>query len=317
MGIVRAIVEGYSNSLERFSIGDKKAALRWVLNLPGAGCEYWKKGGGCTMCGFHAATNRFSKGRLLPKEIFKWLYIVAEKLYKDQDPSEIFVYNGGNFWNDREIPKKFQSWFFKRLSSHETIRRVMIENRCEYIVEEKIKKAVGLLENKRLYIGIGLESINDHIRNVVIKKGLSLDIFEEKVKLAQKNKAFIMAYIFMKPFGLSDDEALEDTIATIKYALSVGVSEIDVSCAFVQRHTELEKRYQAGEFTPPRLDTVVRLIEKIMENNWPVNIGGFDDYPPPISIPSNCSKCSDLFYRAIENFRRVRVLGYVPRCNCV
>ncbi|EKD86420.1 MAG: hypothetical protein ACD_37C00295G0002 [uncultured bacterium] len=316
MGIASYFVGEYSSLMKKFSVIENRTINRWVLNLPGAGCSHWKQHGGCAMCGFHVATRRYNKGFLLPGVIFKLLYVMAERFYKESKPSELLVYNGGSFWNDKEIPRNFQHWFFQNVSSHDSMGKVLIENRCEYITLRKIHQAVELLGNKKLYVGIGLESADDFLRNVIIRKGLSRKFFEEKVKLLNNNGAFAMAYVFLKPMGLSDRLALKDVLATIDYALSMGVSEIDVSCAFVQRKTEMERQYLSGAFSPPRLEVIIELIDDIITHNWPVNIAGFDDYPPPIAIPRNCDKCSGAYYDAIEMFRQKKILGDIPTCDC-
>jgi radical SAM enzyme (TIGR01210 family) len=316
MGVMHSMMSEYASLIKRFSLGKNETVYRMILNLPGAGCEYWKRDGGCTMCGFHVATNKYTRGRLLSKWIFQLLYIMAQGFYLKNAPFELFVYNGGSFLNDREIPVGFQDWFFKQVSMHKTIQSVMVENRCEYITQEKIENAVQLLGGKKLYVGIGLESANDYLRNNVIRKGLSLKVFEKKVRLVRANDAFVAAYVFLKPPGLNDEAALVDVVKTIQYALAVGVSEINVSCAFIQRQTEMERMYYDGEFIPPRLDIIVELINIIIANSWPVSIGGFDDYPPPVAIPRNCDSCSENFYALIERFREERVLGDIPICSC-
>ena len=316
MGVANLLVREYSSLDLRFSSALGKSMRRITLNIPGAGCEYQKKTGGCMMCGFHVATNKYSRGKLLPVWIFQLLSILAWKFYAKEKPSELFVYNGGSFWNDREIPRAFQRWLFGYIAFQKSIQRVMVESRCEYITGEKIKEAVTFLGGKELLVGIGLESSNDYLRNIIIKKGLTRKDFERTVKLINDNGARVAAYIFLKPLGLTDEEALEDVISTIKYALSVGVFEINVSCAFIQEKTEMAKAYLAGKFVPPKLNVVVDLISSAKSNNLPVNIGGFDDYPPPIDIPKNCENCSPSFYDLIENFRKNGVLGEIPQCNC-
>lgn len=314
MKILPSVANNFSYVSRRYSLYLKKTVNRWTLMFPGSGCEYWKKTGGCTMCGFNNATQSFTKGRLLPSFVFEFIYHIS-KLNLTAEPDEVAIYNGGSFWNDNEIPSKFQRFLLNKIGNGNA-RRILIENRCEYITEEKIRDAVILLGGKKLMVGIGLESSDDYIRNKLIGKGLSKKSFEEKVAILREYNANILAYIFLKPLELSEEQAYADVIASIQYALSVGVSEIEISCAFVQENTPMFLAYSSGRFLPPSLWTILKIVEQVRKNNWPVSIGGFSDEPPPIAIPSNCNDCSDLIYKAIERFRQERILSDIPECEC-
>jgi len=282
--------------------------------LPGAGCEYWKKTGGCSMCGFNNATQKYSHGFLFPTLIFWLMYKLARRTITTA--SELTIFNGGSFFNDREIPPRFKKWLYQEVAKDPLIGHLTVESRCEYITEEAAGSATQSLGGKKMTIAVGLESQDDYVRNVLIKKGLKKTVFEQKVALAHKVGATVSAYVFLKPLGLSEEGALKETVKTIQYALAVGVDKIDLSCAFVQENTPMARAYYEGKFSPPSLWTILRIIKLVQENNWPVSIGGFTDEPPPIAIPANCSNCSPQIYEAIEQFRQTNTLGDIPQCVC-
>lgn len=314
---MKKITALYSEINHIHSLSENRLVSRWTLMLPGSGCEYRKKSDGCTMCGFANSNYKYTRGLLLPEIIFKALFNLAEKESRQFQPEELFIYNGGSFWNDKEIPLNFQKYLYEQVSKNSYIKKLFFENRCEYINESKIYQAKKLLgDEKRLAIGIGLESQDDFIRNKRINKGLSKKLFESKVKQLNNHDIDPIAYIFLKPIGLSEKEAFDDTIKSIEYALASGIKEIYLSCAFVQEKTVLATEFMAGNFLPPSLWTILEIINLINKNNWPVSIGGFTDEPKPIAIPKNCSKCSDTIYESIEQFRKTRVLGKIPSCEC-
>jgi len=306
----------YSDLSPKYSLSENKEITRWTLMLPGAGCAYSKTSGGCTMCGFGNSTNKYTHGHLFWSIIFESMYLLAEKQTILAKPKELFVYNGGSFWNDEEIPLKFQDYLCKQIANSYSINRLFIENRCEYIREDKIEKSLRILNGKRLSIGIGLESQDDYVRNQLIKKGLSKKLFEDKVKIIKDFGVESVVYIFLKPLGLSEKDALAEVLNSIKYALSLNVTEINLSCAFIQKNTKMVDEFYNGNFKPPTLWTILEIIEEIRKNNWPVLIGGFTDEPPPIAIPENCPECSPFIYQAIEQYRQTRVLGKIPNCAC-
>lgn len=314
--IVHDIVSTYSTIDTRYCDADKKPIKKWTLMLPGAGCEYWKKSGGCTMCGFSNSTQKYTKGFLYPSIVFKMLYRLAERSTLAVSPKHLSIFNGGSFFNDRELPSMFQEYIYKRISSNQTVKNLFVESRCEYIHEPKILEAMSLLDGKSFTVGIGLESHDDSIRNSVIKKGLSKKVFEEKVALLRNNGVDVLAYIFLKPIGLQEKDAFEEVIKTIDYAFSVGVTEVALSSAFIQPNTKMAVSYDNGEFKPPYLWTILEIIREIERKGLNVSIGGFTDEPPPVAIPANCPDCSPLIYDAIEEFRQTRHLGIIPDCSC-
>ncbi|PIT95054.1 hypothetical protein COT98_01290 [Candidatus Falkowbacteria bacterium CG10_big_fil_rev_8_21_14_0_10_39_9] len=312
-GMIKSISESYSVIKNKYSFWEKKTIQSWLLMLPGSGCEHHKKTGGCTMCGFHQATDKYTHIRLF----FKAMFLLAQRVVRNVRPQEIFVFNGGSFFNDKEIPVNFQKYLYRHVASNNYLQRLVVESRCEYITADKISLATKILGNKKLMVGIGLESQDDHIRNKIVCKSLTKARFEEKVNLLKEYGADVLAYVFLKPIGLTDEEAFEEAIKTIKYALSVGVKEIALSCAFVQEGTKMSQAYHEGRFTPPSLWTVLKVIAEIRANNWPVHIGGFSDEPKPIAIPCNCPDCSPQIYEAIEQLREKGILGSIPTCNCL
>ena len=307
----------YSKFDERYSVINKKALTRWTLELPGAGCAYHKTTGGCTMCGFNNATNKYTfGGHLYPSLIFKALYNLAHKDSLNQSPEELYVYNGGSWFNDTEIPINFQNYLYKQIAGDPNIERLLVESRCEYINWNKIVTAKKLLCDKKLVVAIGLESQDDIIRNKYIKKGLSQTTFENTIRGLKEHGAQSLTYLFLKPLGVSEAAAYAEIIKSIEFCLNIGVDEINISCAFIQPNTEMADYYERGQFKPPYLWTILEIIKQIIKNDWPVSIGGFSDDPKPLAIPANCPKCSPEIYQVIETFRQTRKLEKIPVCNC-
>jgi radical SAM enzyme (TIGR01210 family) len=169
-----------------------------------------------------------------------------------------------------------------------------------------------------------LESSDDEIRNNCLRKGLSKDTFEQAVRLCHQFDFKVFAYVYLKPHCLNEEDAIKDAINTIKYCFKVGVNEVSLSCAFVQANTLLEKLYQEGEFIPPKLWSIIKVIQATAKL-CPVRIGHFDDEPPPIAIPHNyrhgneqavCPLCNDKVMKAIEKYRQTHDTGVFNSLHC-
>ena len=281
----------------------QKIVDRWVLELPGAGCEWFKKTGGCTMCGFNQSTYKFTfGGKLYPHFIFLLIFYYAYWLIRKAKPEILVIYNGGSFLSDKEIPLKTQLAILKFVRQHPTIKKIMVESRAEFVNEIKLRQYKDALGEKKMEIAIGLESADDKIRNECLKKGLSKATFEKAIKLCQIFNIQTFAYVFLKPHCLTEKEAVEDAVKSIEYCFQTGVDEVSLSCAFVQEGTLLHELYVRNEFQPPTFWSIIEVIQRTAHLG-PVRIGSFDDDPPPIAQPHNCGQCDAELLVAIEHYR--------------
>lgn len=305
----------------------KKMVLRWVLELPGAGCEWYKQTGGCTMCAFSQSTQKYTfGGKLYPHFIFMLIFYYAYWLVRKQNPELLVIYNGGSFLSDKEIPKKTQLAILRFVQNHATIQKVLVESRADLVDPDKLGQYAKAIGKKKLEIALGLESSDDQVRNLCLRKGISKQNFEQAVKLIKQYNFQSFAYVYLKPHCLSEEDAVKDAIESIKYCFANGVDEVSLSCAFVQANTMLEQLYREGKFVPPKLWSIIRVITKTALLG-PVRIGHFDDEPPPIAIPSNyrhnnpkaiCPSCNEKVMAAIKQYRLThdcRVFNPL-RCSC-
>ena len=294
----------------------KRSVVRWVLELPGAGCEWYKKTGGCTMCGFNQSTYKYTfNGKLYPHFVFRLIFFWARLLVNKAKPETLVIYNGGSFLNDKEIPLKTQLAILRFVSRHPTINKIMVESRAEFVTEIKLRQYKEALGEKKLEIAMGLESADDKIRNECLKKGMSKATFEKAIKLCQIFEIQTFAYVFLKPYCLTEKEAVDDAVKSIRYCFQVGVDEVSLSCAFVQTGTMLYELYQAKKFLPPKLWSIIEVIQKTALLG-PVRIGSFDDEPPPIARPQNCDTCNFEINEAIDYYRHTLDLEIFKDLTC-
>ncbi len=300
----------------RYSLRERRPVQRWTLGLDtGVACDYWRVNDGCTMCGFNTPESRTTSAMPSAADIRAALLALAEDA-QAQSVAEVFLYNGGSFFNDHEVSPAIRREVLRTLSECVGVGRLLVESRCEYLTRAKIEASLSQIGDQVLTVAIGLESQDDRIRNQLLRKGLARTHFEKQVRLLRDLGVQPFAYVFLKPVGLTEKEAIAEGLATIDYALAVGVEEIELSSAFVQAGTRMAQAYAQGHFRPPSLWSILHLIDEIERRQLPVSIGGFDDIPPPIAIPTSCPGCSPAIYEAIDAYRTNRVLGPIPSCHC-
>ena len=288
---------------------------RWVLLLPGAGCSWAKKSGGCYMCGFSLATQHYTRGKRLPWWIYMGLYLIGYAHARHHRPNVLTIFNGGSFINDEEIPVKAQLGICEAVSKDKTTEKLLIESRPEYVTEEKIAALSAILKDKRLCIGIGLECKDEFVRNHCIHKGCVRTDYERASEILKRYGVELLTYVFIKPLFLTEKEAMDEAIATAEYAFKIGSDEVAFQAAFVQIGTRLEKFYTVGKFRPPWLWTIIKVIQETYAMG-PVTIGAFEDTPLPIAIPHNCERCSTLVCTLLDEFRRSHDLSLFDNLEC-
>lgn len=296
-----------------FDFEKKGNVLRLTLMLPGKGCAWAEKTGGCTMCGFPRKIKKIGK-KFSEKDLIA-LYKTAEIMTADYNPFILTIYNAGSFINDYEIPPNVQIEICKRVKKHHSIQKLFIESRAEFVTEEKIKRLKNELGEKELIVALGLESQDDTIRNKYICKGLSKETYEKAIRIIKNNGGRVLTYVFIKPIYLKEKGAIEEAIKTAEYAFGAGSDEVAFESAFIQEGTLMEKLYKENKFKPPWLWSIIEVIKRTYHLG-PIHIGGFNDEPPPLAIPSNCSKCSKKIRNVIQKYRETHNIKIFDNLYC-
>ncbi|CAM3616554.1 hypothetical protein VA7868_02976 [Vibrio aerogenes CECT 7868] len=311
----------------RYSFSLGKQIVQQTLVIPGGGCSYYrsKKGKACTFCAFPGLTRAVTKGNghedffgswRLETKIYQMMFDTLTRGTKQVD--RLAIFNGGSFFPKAEIPDDFQQYVCRQVARRSDIRQLLVECYPRFITRHKLLQTLDWLAGKQLVVAVGLESRDDRVRNQLLNKGIDIRIFEQKVKMMQAMGVKVAVYVFLKAPQLTEKEAFDDVMNTLSYLHQLGVDEMMLSCAFVQENTPLESMYKAGTFRPPWLWTILHIIREAQEKSWPLIVGGFNDTPPPVAGPSNCTHCDQILLDMIESSRRNGVLPEVmpPMCDC-
>ena len=300
-----------------FDVHYGRAITRWTLLLPGTGCSWIRKDhGGCTFCGYHLAIDKATGGRLFSKDELLGLCSLGQSILGNQKPENLTIYMGGNFVNDKEIPRAAQVAICQMVRDDPTLTSLLIETRVEHLREDRIKELIDALgKGKTLRVGIGLESQDDEIRQKVINKGLSKKAYEWSIKLLHKFDVEVLTYVFAKPMTLSEQEAIDEAVATICYAYQAGSDQIALEAALIQRDTPMGSAYERGEFRPPWLWSVLEVLKRTHELGN-VQVGKFKDEPPPLAGPQNCERCTDSFHDFFQQYRVTHDIAVFDKADC-
>lgn len=309
----------------RFAPDLKRPITRLVQLFPGQGCGIWldRKSDCCVFCRLPAGTRLAVMGEGHEDHFDSWhvapddyCAMMDASLLDADEVDQIVCFNGGSFISDREVPKAARQHLYRRYAAHPTATELMIEARPELVKPAMLDEAQEIIGGKGLKIAIGLESMDDHVRNDILKKFIGKPGFLRAIEQCQARGIKTFVYVFLGAPGLTEAEAYWDARDSIAALAELGVDEIALSCAFIPPGGQLEAMYQAGTFRPPWLWTVTRLIEDAAAHDWPLSVGGFDDFPPPVAISQNCGDCDDAVLAAIEEHRQTGVYAAPPQCKC-
>jgi archaeosine synthase beta-subunit len=288
---------------------------RLMIVLRTQGCEYARKTGGCTVCGFMNS----AVADISASEIVNQLDDTLETMDL-AGVEEIDLLTLGSFFNDNEVSSETRCQLLERIAALPNIKRVSFESRAEYVTLEKLKECKSILGQRIIDFGIGLESADDYIRNKIIKKGLSKSKFEEVAQLVKAAGCHLLVYLLIKPPFLSEGEAIDDAVDSVKYvyetAKRYGVKfRAAFEPVFICKNTPLEDLFMNSKYRLVNLWSVVEVIKRTHAYGE-VFVGLSDEDLSYDRMPSSCEKCSQKIINEIERFNKTQEVSSLEQLDC-
>ncbi|MFX0090607.1 MAG: archaeosine biosynthesis radical SAM protein RaSEA [Candidatus Hodarchaeota archaeon] len=291
--------------------------LAHVMILATRGCKWALSGsGGCSMCGY---INDSSREELTQSLILKqFSKALNQQLHHNERIIQIVkIFNSGSFFDDEEVHPKTRDQIFRQLDQYPDLQEVAVESRPEYINEEKIDSVLNILGDKKLVIGIGLETSSDYIRNNCINKGFSFNDFKKATSLIIDREALVKAYLLLKPPFLTEIEALWDTLRSVRVLTDLGIPAISLNPCTVQNGTLVEKLFLKGQYRPPWLWTVLESLKTSIQKFPQSKILCEPTGAGSQRGPRNCGKCDKTIANLIKKISlHQRVDIEEPSCQC-
>ncbi len=239
------------------------------------------------MCGHYPGT---TQGMAISSEDFTAQFRREAERYRGRDLPILCLYNSGSVLNEEEIPEEALSGILSEAARMDGVRKVVLESRPEYCSEEKINWIRKRIGGKELEIAMGLESCNDQVLSLTLNKGF---VSEEFRRMAGKIRQYvgIRIYVLLKGPFLTEREAIEDAVASIRFARTLSPSEIHLEPATLQKHTLVHALHRAGLYGLPWLWSIYEVLSRAGAGNR-VYVSPFNHMPRPVRIPENCPDCS-------------------------
>ena len=265
---------------------DSERVRSLTIILRTKGC-YWARSDGCTMCGYiyHADPN--SCGADVKKQFDDVLNCYGKNF------GVVKLFTSGSFLDTNEVPADVRNYILNKLSD---VPKVIVETRPEFVTDEVCEGISKILHGAE--VAIGLETSNDLIRNSCINKGFNFNDFIEASKLASSYNLTVKAYLLLKPPMLTEKQALDDAIMSIKEA-SKYANTISLNLCNVQKGTYVEKLWKKRLYRPPWLWTAVEALKR--------TAGMTTTICDPVAGgttrgPHNCGTCDDDVIHEIQEY---------------
>lgn len=265
----------------------------------------WFRSGGCVMCNYElmAVDEGVDDEIIIQQLVWAIDNLPALKLMP-----YLFLTSQGSFFDEHEIPSRVRQVIASRLKS-EGLKSMATESEAKYCVNNVQISDFVRTFGGHLSIGIGLEAANETIRNCIINKGLSDELYYAAANFLKSIDVSHYAYITVgKPF-LSIQEDIDDAVEAIELSSKKGAFMHVVEMTNIQPFTLTEALFRLRLYSPPSLWTAFAVMRRLSpELRARTSVKGFDANiePNPIALSNSCEKCSDQLRNAFRVWNLTR-----------
>ncbi len=216
------------------------------------------------------------------------------------------LYNSGNFFDGRAIPKSDYSTIADLLADYE---HVIVENHPK-LIGPFIPEFRDML-NGSLEIAMGLESIHPAVL-ANLNKQMTKEDFFESTQFLIKERVDVRAFILLNPPFLTDpQENIEWCLKSVKYAFDAGVT----ACSIIpvrDGNGIMEKLRKSGDYVPPTLNA----LEEVFESALTLDRGRVFCDLWDLERFSECDTCFEARKSRLKKMNLSQTLLPEIRCTC-
>jgi radical SAM enzyme (TIGR01210 family) len=201
---------------------------------------------------------------------------------------KIILSNNGSVLDEVTLPTTALMYFVTQMNLHcPNIKVLTLETRPEYVDEAELEVLARAIEEgdtpTTLEVAIGFEAYDERIRNDVFQKGLSLEKVERMAGMLARQQFGLKAYLMLKPIpDMTEEEGVEDSIRGVEFFDSLakrhGVDvNVHLNPTYAAVGTPLERAFKAGAFTPPKIESVMKVAKASEEASVSLFLGLYDE----------------------------------------
>lgn len=279
----------------------------FVLILRTRGC-YWADVKGCSMCGYAKDTLGRSA---TPEELGRQ---VERALARYRDEPYVKIYTSGSFLDDREVDPVSRTRIVGAFAGR--ARRLLIETLPEFVTPEAIAPLRSSFAGD-LEVALGLESTQEPVLRRLINKNAPPSEYLAAADRLRTLGAHPKAYLLLKPPYLTESEAIEDVVESVRVARG-HFDAISINPVHIQNGTVVEHLFRRHRYRPPWLWSLVESVRRGAELRDGTRLVTFPTAGGRPRGPHNCGRCDATVLAALEaasldqRFDALETL----RCDC-
>lgn len=241
-----------------------------------------------------------------------FVYSLPDVVSQLEHIRQIVISNNGSVLDEKTFSSTALIYFIAKTNVLVPNLSVLtIETRPEYVDYEELAFLSRVIREGKtptdLEIAIGFEVYDNHIRNKVFRKGLSLSQIEQLAEKLARYNFRLKCYMMQKPVPeMTDEEAIKDIQNAIDYLDGIATRfnikvNMHLNPTYVARGTELEQAFRNGEYQPPHLRDAARAVLLAKDKNLSVCIGLTDE---GLAVPGGTflRECNRELVKLLETF---------------
>jgi hypothetical protein len=231
-------------------------------------------------CKFCALPFKSSRDWITEEDVLaQFRYVLDESKHGLGVIERITIANEGSVLDETTYPAAALTQITAATRLLPRVRKLVLETRLEFLRVERLVE-IGKISGKRLDILTGFETHNPDIRERVLGKRESLEVFNAGLDTLAATGAELTCYVLFKPDPTMDDsQAWTEAEASINYLQQACLARtipltIRLNPMYVAKGTAWARRAEAMQnYQPPRLSDIVALAEKKRAEGLPVYLG--------------------------------------------
>ena len=207
--------------------------------------------------------------------------------------------NEGSILDEITFPSGSLEYLIGKINSLDNSPVLSLETRAEFVSEDKLCRIKDMFSGD-VDVTVGFETQDDYVRNSVLGKGLSKELFESKVELLSDFGVRLTGYVMLKPSPyMTEPEGLKEAVDTVTYLSDItkarGVDLIVYLIpTYIAKGTPLARQMADMDYKPPLMSSIRRVTQHAHQLGVPVYLGLWSE---GLAEPDGTSSQENVFER--------------------
>lgn len=260
------------------------SGLRWflgqrdlVVSLRTRGCRF-----GCTFC--NLPSRSLARGVTPDEVILQMEAVWASHGERLAEARRLSLGCEGSLLDSAQLSPESLATAFGFVRDRLLVDTVSVETRPEFLTDAALGRLRRLLPPRTCWDAtIGLETVDDRIRNGVLGKRFTREAFERAAEAMARVAGTLTVYVMIKPLPwMTEAAAIEDGTRTLGYLIEVreryGVPVVAyLNPMYLARGTKMAREARIRRGSPPTVGLVLEMLERCRDRGLPAYLGAWSE----------------------------------------